>query len=144
MTETNQFDEVFFDETYGDFCMETEALLAETERLILSVDIKNPDVGELNSIASALRLLKEVAVMFYSIDITDINMTEISHVSDSFLDKICKNEIAITVEHVNELLAVKNLIETEIDNQRFRKKVECKSELDTTPVLNESPRDIFL
>jgi|GEM_PF-3274922 two-component system chemotaxis sensor kinase CheA len=129
--EINQFDEVFFDETYGDFCMETEGLLVETERLILGVDIENPDMGELNSIASALRLLKELAVMFYSIDIADIDMTEISHVSENFLDKICKNEIVITVEHVNALLAVKDLIETEIDNHRFRKQTKHESELDS-------------
>lgn len=115
----NQFDEFFFDETYEKFYLETDFLLAETERLLLNVDVENPDIEELRAIAHAINLIKEIAVMFYSVDIGEIDMSEISNVSESLLDKIGKTEMAISADHISKLLTVKTLLKTEVDRHRF-------------------------
>lgn len=111
---TNQFDTNFFDETYAIFYIETEALLAEIELLLLNVDVINPNMDDLKTIAHIMRLIKEIAVMFYSIDLTKIEMSETLNESENWLDKVCKNEMAITTEHINHLLAAKDLLKIQL------------------------------
>jgi len=102
----SQFYEVFFDEA--------EELLAEAERLLLGIDIENPDMEELNAIFRAAHSIKGGAATFGFMD-----MTEITHVLENLLDKIRKNEMAITAEHVDAFLAAKDVLKMEVDGHRL-------------------------
>lgn len=113
-----EFDEVFFDHTYKVFYKEIEALLTETEQLLRNINIKNPDLEELHAIAHAIPLIKEIAAMFYSVELEAIDMTEITYISDDLLSQIGHNEVAITAEHVTALLSVKDLLQTEVSKHR--------------------------
>jgi two-component system chemotaxis sensor kinase CheA len=107
----SQFYEVFFDEA--------EELLAEAERLLLGIDIDNPDVEELNAIFRAAHSIKGGAATFGFMD-----MTEITHVLENLLDKIRKNEMALTAEHVDAFLAAKDVLKMEVDGHRLAADVD--------------------
>lgn len=114
----SQFYEVFFDEA--------EELLAEAERLLLSIDIEDPDAEDLNAIFRAAHSIKGGAATFGFMD-----MTEITHVLENLLDKIRKNEMALTAEHVDAFLAAKDVLKMELDGHRL-----------TTPVDQEQVADV--
>lgn len=101
----SQFYEVFFDEA--------EELLAEAERLLLEIDVDSPDIEELNAIFRAAHSIKGGAATFGFMD-----MTEITHVLENLLDKIRKQEMALTVEHVDAFLAAKDVIKMQVDGHR--------------------------
>lgn len=101
----SQFYEVFFDES--------EELLAEAERLLLGLDIENPDNEDLNAIFRAAHSIKGGAATFGFSD-----MAEITHVLENLLDKIRKHEMALTTEHVDAFLAAKDVLEMELDGHR--------------------------
>ena len=101
----SQFFQVFFDES--------EELLAEAERLLMALDISNPDTEDLNAIFRAAHSIKGGAATFGMND-----MTEITHVLESLLDKIRKHEIALTGEHVDAFLAAKDILKMQLDGHR--------------------------
>lgn len=101
----SQFYEVFFDEA--------EELLAEAERLLLAIDLAQPEMEELNAIFRAAHSIKGGAATFGFMD-----MTEITHVLENLLDKIRKNEMALTAEHVDAFLAAKDVLKMELDGHR--------------------------
>ncbi len=110
----NQFDTNFFDETYTVFYLETEGLLAEAELLLMNVEVDNPNMNDLNTIAYILRLIKEITVMFYSIDLSENEMSTTLSESEHWIEKICKNETKITVEYINQLLAAMTLLKNQV------------------------------
>jgi two-component system chemotaxis sensor kinase CheA len=114
----SQFYEVFFDEA--------EELLAEAEKLLLAIDIENPDNEDLNAIFRAAHSIKGGAATFGFMD-----MTEITHVLENLLDKIRKNEMALTAEHVDAFLAAKDVLKMELDGHR-----------NATPVDQEQVADV--
>jgi chemotaxis protein histidine kinase CheA len=79
----SQFFQVFFDEA--------EELLAEMERLLLGVDVGAPDAEDLNAIFRTAHSIKGGASTF---GLTD--MSEVTHVLESLLDRIRKGEMALT------------------------------------------------
>lgn len=107
----SQFYEVFFDEA--------EELLAEAERLLLGITIDDPDPEELNAIFRAAHSIKGGAATFGFMD-----MTEITHVLENLLDKIRKNEMALTAEHVDAFLAAKDVLKMELDGHRLGAEVD--------------------
>jgi two-component system chemotaxis sensor kinase CheA len=107
----SQFYEVFFDEA--------EELLAEAERLLLGITIDDPDPEELNAIFRAAHSIKGGAATFGFMD-----MTEITHVLENLLDKIRKNEMALTAEHVDAFLAAKDVLKMELDGHRLGSEVD--------------------
>jgi len=111
----SQFYEVFFDEA--------DELLAEAERLLLGIDIEDPDTEDLNAIFRAAHSIKGGAATFGFMD-----MTEITHVLENLLDKIRKNEMALTAEHVDAFLAAKDVLKMEVDGHRLATEV-IKSKL---------------
>lgn len=118
----SQFYEVFFDES--------EELLAEAERLLLGIDLENPDVEELNAIFRAAHSIKGGAATFGMMD-----MTEITHVLENLLDKIRKNEMALTAEHVDAFLAAKDVLKMELDGHRLATAVDQDQVSDVKMVL---------
>ena len=118
----SQFYEVFFDEA--------EELLAEAERLLLGIDIENPDTEELNAIFRAAHSIKGGAATFGFMD-----MTEITHVLENLLDKIRKNEMALTAEHVDAFLAAKDVLKMEVDGHRLATEVDQEQVADVKMML---------
>jgi two-component system chemotaxis sensor kinase CheA len=118
----SQFYEVFFDEA--------EELLAEAERLLLGIDIDNPDAEDLNAIFRAAHSIKGGAATFGFMD-----MTEITHVLENLLDKIRKNEMTLTAEHVDAFLAAKDVLKMELDGHRLATDVDQEQVADVKMML---------
>lgn len=120
----SQFYEVFFDEA--------EELLAEAERLLLGINIANPDNEELNAIFRAAHSIKGGAATFGFMD-----MTEITHVLENLLDKIRKHEMALTAEHVDAFLAAKDVLKMELDGHRLATAVDEEQVADVKMMLKQ-------
>ena len=101
----SQFFQVFFDEA--------EELLAEKERLLLALDIAAPDTEELNAVFRTAHSIKGGASTFGLND-----MTEVTHILESLLDRIRKGEMALTAEHVDAFLAAKDILKMQLDGHR--------------------------
>jgi two-component system chemotaxis sensor kinase CheA len=101
----SQFFQVFFDEA--------EELLAEMERLLLGVDVGAPDAEDLDAIFRTAHSIKGGAATF---GLTD--MTEVTHVLESLLDRIRKREMALTAEHVDAFLQAKDILKMQLDGHR--------------------------
>ena len=101
----SQFYQVFFDEA--------EELLAEMERLLLGVDVASPDSEDLNAIFRTAHSVKGGASTF---GITD--MSEVTHVLESLLDRIRKGEMALTSQHVDAFLAAKDTLKMQLGGHR--------------------------
>ena len=93
----SQFYQVFFDEAYE--------LLAEMEKLLLALDVAEPDSEDLNAIFRAAHSIKGGAATFGFTDIT-----EVTHMLESLLDRIRKGEMALTPEHVDAFLVSKDVL----------------------------------
>ncbi len=107
----SQFFQVFFDET--------EELLAEMEKLLLAVDVSAPDSEDLNAIFRAAHSIKGGAATF---GITDL--TEVTHVLETLLDRIRKGEMALMPEHVDAFLSAKDILKMQLDGHRLHTPVD--------------------
>ena len=87
----SQFYQVFFEESAEH--------LASMESLLLGLDLDAPDPDELNAIFRSAHSIKGGSGTFGFTD-----MTEVTHVLETLLDGIRKNEIAITAEMVDAFL----------------------------------------
>ena len=98
----SQFYQVFFDEA--------DELLAEMEKLLLDLDVSAPDSEDLNAIFRAAHSIKGGAATFGFSDIT-----EVTHMLESLLDRIRKGEMALTAEQVDAFLAAKDVLAMQMD-----------------------------
>ncbi|WP_435628360.1 chemotaxis protein CheA [Candidatus Ferrigenium straubiae] len=87
----SQFYQVFFEESAEH--------LASMESLLLELDLDAPDADQLNAIFRAAHSIKGGSGTFGFTD-----MTEVTHVLETLLDRIRKNEIAITADMVDAFL----------------------------------------
>jgi two-component system chemotaxis sensor kinase CheA len=98
----SQFYQVFFEESAEH--------LANMESLLVALDLDAPDADQLNAIFRAAHSIKGGSGTFGFTD-----MTEVTHVLETLLDRIRKNEIAITSEMVDAFLqagdVLRNLLE---------------------------------
>lgn len=101
----NQFFQVFFDEA--------EELLAEMEKLLLAVDIDSPDNEQLHAIFRTAHSVKGGASTFGLTDISDV-----THVLESLLDKIRNGDMALTRGHVDAFLSAKDVLKMQLDGHR--------------------------
>jgi two-component system chemotaxis sensor kinase CheA len=124
----SQFFQVFFDET--------EELLAEMEKLLLAVDVSAPDPEDLNAIFRAAHSIKGGAATF---GITDL--TEVTHVLESLLDRIRKGEMALTSEHVDAFLAAKDILKMQLDGHRLHTAVDQDAVADVRMMLQSLSQD---
>ncbi|SFV08307.1 chemotaxis protein CheA [Pseudoduganella namucuonensis] len=102
----SQFYQVFFDEA--------EELLAEMERLLLAVDLAAPTEEDLNAIFRTAHSVKGGAGTFGLND-----MTEVTHILETLLDRIRKGEMPLTSEHVDAFLAAKDILKMQLDGHRL-------------------------
>ena len=118
----SQFYEVFFDES--------DELLAEAERLLLGLNIEDPDSEDLNAIFRAAHSIKGGAATFGFMD-----MTEITHVLENLLDRIRKNEMKLTAEHVDAFLTAKDVLKMQLDGHRLATEVDLDQVSDVKMML---------
>jgi two-component system chemotaxis sensor kinase CheA len=118
----SQFFQAFFDEA--------EELLAEKERLLLALDLSAPDAEELNAVFRTAHSIKGGAATFGLSD-----MTEVTHVLESLLDRIRKGEMALTSEHVDAFLAAKDVLKMQLDGHRHGAPVDQDAVADVRMVL---------
>ncbi|HEY8102362.1 MAG TPA: chemotaxis protein CheA [Burkholderiaceae bacterium] len=126
----SQFFQVFFEET--------EELLAEMEKLLLAIDISTPDPEDLNAIFRAAHSIKGGAATF---GITDL--TEVTHVLETLLDKIRKGEMALTAEHVDAFLAAKDILKMQLDGHRHGAEVDQEAVADVRMMLQSLSQEIM-
>ena len=107
----SQFYQVFFDEA--------DELLAEMEKLLLALDVAAPENEDLHAIFRAAHSIKGGAATFGFTDIT-----EVTHVLESLLDRIRKNEMALTAEHVDAFLSSKDVLNMLMDGHRHGSAVD--------------------
>ncbi|WP_317203916.1 chemotaxis protein CheA [Janthinobacterium sp.] len=124
----SQFFQVFFDEA--------EELLAEKERLLLAVDIAAPDAEDLNAIFRTAHSIKGGASTFGLND-----MTEVTHILESLLDRIRKGEMALTSEHVDAFLAAKDILKMQLDGHRLGTPVDSDAVADVRMMLQSLSQD---
>ena len=118
----SQFYEVFFDES--------DELLAEAEHLLLALNIEEPDAEHLNAIFRAAHSIKGGAATFGFMD-----MTEITHVLENLLDKLRKNEMTLTAEHVDAFLTAKDVLKMQLDGHRLATSVDADQVADVKMML---------
>ena len=118
----SQFFQVFFEET--------EELLSEMEKLLLAVDVAAPDPEDLNAIFRAAHSIKGGASTF---GITDL--TEVTHVLETLLDRIRKGEMALTAEHVEAFLSAKDILKMQLDGHRLGTAVDQEAVADVRMLL---------
>ncbi|WP_076591024.1 chemotaxis protein CheA [Herminiimonas arsenitoxidans] len=124
----SQFFQVFFDET--------EELLAEMEKLLLAVDVSAPDAEDLNAIFRAAHSIKGGAATF---GITDL--TEVTHVLETLLDRIRKGEMVLMAEHVDAFLSAKDVLKMQLDGHRLHTPVDLDAVADIRVLLESLSQD---
>ena len=118
----SQFFQVFYDEA--------EELLAEKERLLLALDVAAPDAEDLNAIFRTAHSIKGGAATFSLND-----MSEVTHVLESLLDRIRQGQMALTSEHVDAFLAAKDILKMQLDGHRLGAPVDLDAVADVRMVL---------
>ena len=125
----SQFFQVFFDEA--------EELLAEMERLLLGVDVGAPDAEDLNAVFRTAHSVKGGASTFGLND-----MTEVTHILESLLDRIRKGEMALTTVHVDAFLAAKDILKMQLDGHRNGAEVDQDAVANVRMMLQELSQDV--
>jgi two-component system chemotaxis sensor kinase CheA len=101
----SQFYQVFFDETAEH--------LALMESLLLGIDPATASSDDLNAIFRAAHSMKGGAGTFGFTDMTDV-----THVLETLLDRVRKNEMALTPEMVDAFLQAGDVIKAQLDAHR--------------------------
>ena len=122
--ELSQFYQVFFDEA--------EELLAEMEKLLLAVNIADPDAEDLNAIFRTAHSIKGGAATFGIADMSDV-----THFLESLLDNIRKGEMALTAEHVDAFLIAKDILKMQLNGHKFGAAVDQEAVADVRMMLQE-------
>ncbi len=114
--------------------------MASMESLLLALDVDNPDMDELNAIFRAAHSIKGGAGTFGFTD-----MTEVTHVLETLLDKLRKQEMMLTTEMVDAFLQAGDAIsmqlaahrgEGEVDQQQIREICEKLERLTNASAAN--------
>jgi len=127
----SQFYQVFFDEA--------EELLAEKERLLLAVDIAAPDAEDLNAIFRTAHSIKGGASTFGLND-----MSEVTHVLESLLDRIRKGEMSLTSQHLDAFLAAKDILKMQLDGHRHGADVDQEAVANVRMMLHDLSEGVIV
>lgn len=97
----SQFHQVFFEET--------SEHLASMETLLLDLDVANPSPEQLNAIFRAAHSIKGGSGTFGFTD-----MTEVTHVLETLLDRLRKQEIVLRPEMIDAFLAAGDVLRAQL------------------------------
>ncbi len=101
----SQFYQVFFDET--------SEHLASMEALLLDLDVDNPSLEDLNAIFRAAHSIKGGSGTFGFTD-----MTGVTHVLESLLDRLRKEELPLRAEMVDAFLAAGDTLRAQLEHHQ--------------------------
>jgi len=104
---------------------------------LLAVDVSAPDPEDLNAIFRAAHSIKGGASTFGLND-----MTEVTHVLESLLDKIRKGEMALTGDHVDAFLIAKDILKMQLDGHRLGTPVDQDAVADVRMLLQSLSQDV--
>jgi len=104
-TDLEQFYEIFFEES--------SELLADMETCLLRLDVNSPDLEDLNAIFRAAHSIKGGAGTFGFTD-----MTEMTHMLESLLDKLRKGELEVRSEMIDAFLKAGDVIKAQLAGHR--------------------------
>lgn len=104
-TDLEQFYEIFFEES--------SELLADMETCLLRLDVNAPDLEDLNAIFRAAHSIKGGAGTFGFTD-----MTEMTHMLETLLDKLRKGELEVRSEMVDAFLKAGDVIKEQLAGHR--------------------------
>ncbi len=110
----SQFVQVFFDEA--------EEGLAEMEKLLLAANVDSPDGEDLNAIFRAAHSIKGGSSTFGL-----ANITEVTHVLESLLDRIRQGEMVLTTQLVDAFLTTKDVLKMLIEGHRHGAAVDLEA-----------------
>ena len=106
-----QFFQIFFEEAAEHLSM--------METLLLALDVSNPSMDDLNAIFRSAHSIKGGAGTFGFTD-----MTEVTHVLETLLDKLRKQEMILTDEMVSAFLEAGDVISTQLAAHRGEGEVD--------------------
>jgi two-component system chemotaxis sensor kinase CheA len=106
-----QFFQIFFEEAAEH--------LSTMETLLLALDVSNPSMDDLNAIFRSAHSIKGGAGTFGFTD-----MTEVTHVLETLLDKLRKQEMTLTDEMVSAFLEAGDVIFTQLAAHRGEGEVD--------------------
>lgn len=124
----SQFYQVFFDETAEH--------LDEMERLLLGLDIENPDQDDLNAIFRAAHSIKGGSGTFGFTD-----MTGVTHILETLLDRLRKNELALRSEMVDAFLEAGDVLRGQLGGHQNGESVDPQAAADVCVKLNSLASD---
>ena len=101
----SQFYQVFFEEA-GEH-------LASMETLLLALDVDNPSLEDLNAIFRAAHSIKGGSGTFGFTD-----MTEVTHVLETLLDRLRKEELQLRPEMVDAFLAAGDVLRAQLEHHQ--------------------------
>ena len=104
-SDLEQFYEVFFEES--------AELLAEMEACLLGLDVNSPDMEDMNAIFRAAHSIKGGAGTFGFTD-----MTEMTHMLETLLDKLRKGELEVRSEMIDAFLKAGDVIKDQLAGHR--------------------------
>ena len=104
-TDLEQFYEIFFEEA-GE-------LLAEMETRLLRLNVQSPDPEDLNAIFRVAHSIKGGAGTFGFAD-----MTELTHVLESLLDRLRKDELELRSEMVDAFLHARDILVRQLEGHK--------------------------
>jgi two-component system chemotaxis sensor kinase CheA len=101
----SQFYQVFFEET--------SEHLASMENLLLNLDVQAPSLEDLNAVFRAAHSIKGGSGTFGFTD-----MTSVTHVLESLLDRLRKEELALKPEMVDAFLEAGDVLRAQLDHHQ--------------------------
>ena len=101
----SQFYQVFFEET--------SEHLANMENLLLNLDVNDPSLEDLNAIFRAAHSIKGGSGTFGFTD-----MTSVTHVLESLLDRLRKEEIPLQAEMVDTFLEAGDILRAQLEHHQ--------------------------
>jgi two-component system chemotaxis sensor kinase CheA len=107
------------------------------EKLLLAVDVSNPDTEVLNAIFRAAHSIKGGSATFGLSDLTDV-----THVLESLLDRLRKGEMPLTSQHVDAFLWAKDMLKGMVDGHRHGSAVDLQAVAEMRKMLEELAKGV--
>ena len=123
-TDLKQFYQVFFEEA--------AELLADMETLLLALDVSSPNPEDLNAIFRAAHSIKGGAGTFGFSD-----MTELTHVLESLLDKLRKGELGVRSEMIDVFLLASDVLKGQLAGHRGEGEADTAAAVDVCAKLKQ-------
>ncbi|WP_082053861.1 chemotaxis protein CheW [Methyloterricola oryzae] len=123
-------------EFYQTFFEEALEHLAEMETLLLALNLDEPDLDQLNAIFRAAHSIKGGSGMFGFSEMTDV-----THILETLLDRLRKSELRPTEKMVDAFLQAADILKSQIDSRQRGAVLEQEQADAICAVLNQLASD---